>query len=95
MFEAIHGSAPRMVQEGRAQYADPSSVTRAAAMLLNHVGYPQLGNKLEMALDICGQFEKKLKITGRNTAARVGISAITFWRRSRTRTWKSAGRNTR
>jgi isocitrate dehydrogenase (NAD+) len=69
MFEAIHGSAPRMVQEGRAQYADPSSVTRAAAMLLNHVGYPQLGNKLEMALDICGQFEKKLKITGRNTGA--------------------------
>jgi len=67
MFEAIHGSAPRMVQEGRAQYADPSSVTRAAALLLNHVGYPQLGNKLEMALDICGQFEKKLTITGRNT----------------------------
>ncbi|MFQ6115175.1 MAG: isocitrate/isopropylmalate family dehydrogenase, partial [bacterium] len=24
MFEAIHGSAPRMVKEGRAQYADPS-----------------------------------------------------------------------
>jgi isocitrate dehydrogenase (NAD+) len=23
MFEAIHGSAPRMVQEGRAKYADP------------------------------------------------------------------------
>ena len=67
MFEAIHGSAPRMVQEGRAQYADPSSVTRAGALLLNHIGYPQLGNKLEMALDICGQFEKKLKITGRST----------------------------
>jgi isocitrate dehydrogenase (NAD+) len=67
MFEAIHGSAPRMVTEGRAQYADPSSVTRAAAMLLNHVGYPALGRKLEMALDICGQFEKKLVITGRNT----------------------------
>jgi isocitrate dehydrogenase (NAD+) len=25
MFEPIHGSAPRMVQEGRAEYADPSS----------------------------------------------------------------------
>ncbi len=24
MFEAIHGSAPRMVKEGRAQYADPA-----------------------------------------------------------------------
>lgn len=69
MFEAIHGSAPRMVQEGRTQYADPSSVIRAGAMLLNHIGYPDLGNKLEMALDICGQYEKKLVMTGRSTGA--------------------------
>jgi isocitrate dehydrogenase (NAD+) len=65
MFEAIHGSAPRMVKEGRAQYADPSSIIRAGAMLLNHVGYEDKAQKLEMALDICGQFEKKLVITGR------------------------------
>ncbi|WP_455718719.1 isocitrate/isopropylmalate family dehydrogenase, partial [Anaerosporobacter sp.] len=32
MFEAIHGSAPRMVQEGRDIYADPCSVIRAGAM---------------------------------------------------------------
>jgi isocitrate dehydrogenase (NAD+) len=69
MFEAIHGSAPRMVQEGRTQYADPSSVIRAGAMLLNHIGYVELGRKLEMALDICGQFEKKLIMTGRATGA--------------------------
>lgn len=69
MFEAIHGSAPRMVQEGRAQYADPSSVIRAGAMLLNHIGYQELGKKLEMALDICGQYEKKLVMTGRSTGA--------------------------
>lgn len=69
MFEAIHGSAPRMVQEGRTQYADPSSVIRAGAMLLNHIGYPELGNKLEMALDICGLYEKKLVVTGRSTGA--------------------------
>jgi len=67
MFEAIHGSAPRMVKEGRAQYADPSSVIRAGAMLLNHIGYTALGKKLEMALDICGQYEKKLVMTGRST----------------------------
>lgn len=65
MFEAIHGSAPRMVKEGRAQYADPSSIIRAAAMLLNHIGYVKQGKDLEMALDICGNFEKKLTITGR------------------------------
>lgn len=69
MFEAIHGSAPRMVTEGRAGYADPASMTRAAAMLLNHIGFPEKGKNLEMALDICGQYEKKLVITGRPTGA--------------------------
>ena len=65
MFEAIHGSAPRMVKEGRAQHADPSSMIRAGAMMLNHIGFPDRGKKLEMALDICGQYEKKVVMTGR------------------------------
>jgi len=69
MFEAIHGSAPRMVEEGRAQYADPSSIIRAAAMLLEHIGYQDKARKLQMALDICGQFEKKIVITGRSNGA--------------------------
>ncbi|HDN59429.1 MAG TPA: isocitrate/isopropylmalate dehydrogenase family protein [Candidatus Marinimicrobia bacterium] len=64
MFEAIHGSAPRMVKEGRAKYADPSSIMRAAAMLLNHIGYPEKADKLQKALDICGKYEKKVVITG-------------------------------
>lgn len=69
MFEAIHGSAPRMVKEGRAKYADPSSMLRACAMLLRHIGFEEKGEKLDMALDICGQFEKKLVITGRADGA--------------------------
>ena len=69
MFEAIHGSAPRMVDEGRAQYADPSSMVRAGAMMLNHIGFPDKGKLLEMALDITGQFEKKLTMTGRDDGA--------------------------
>ena len=69
MFEAIHGSAPRMVEEGRAQYADPSSIIKAAAMLLNHIGYTEESKKLDMALDICHQYEKKIKITGRSNGA--------------------------
>ena len=69
MFEAIHGSAPRMVKEGRAQYADPFSMIRAASMLINHIGYPDRAKNLEMALDICGQYEKKLVLTGRDTGA--------------------------
>ncbi|HBY71495.1 MAG TPA: isocitrate dehydrogenase [Lachnospiraceae bacterium] len=69
MFEAIHGSAPRMVQEGREQYADPSSIIRAGAMLLSHIGYPEKADKLYRALDICTTTEKKLVITGRDTGA--------------------------
>ncbi len=65
MFEAIHGTAPRMVQEGRAVYADPSSMLRATVMLLQHIGYQTKAKKLDMALDICGIFEKKVVITGR------------------------------
>jgi len=69
MFEAIHGSAPRMVREGRAQYADPSSMIRAGALMLNHLGFADRGRKLEMALDVCGQYEKKLVMTGRDNGA--------------------------
>ncbi len=67
MFEAIHGSAPRMVKEGRAQFADPCSMIRAGAMLLRHIGIADLADKLEMALDVCGQYEKRLVMTGRDT----------------------------
>lgn len=69
MFEAIHGSAPRMVQEGRDIYADPCSMIRAGAMLLSHIGYTKEADKLYRALDICTITEKKLVITGRDTGA--------------------------
>lgn len=69
MFEAIHGSAPRMVDEGRDIYADPSSIIRAGAMLLSHIGKQKQADQLFKALDICGQTEKKLVITGRDTGA--------------------------
>ena len=69
MFEAIHGSAPRMVTEGRAQYADPCSMLRACVMLLSHIGLQDRADKLERALDICSFEEKKFVITGRDTGA--------------------------
>ena len=65
MFEAIHGSAPRMVSEGRGEYADPSSMLRASAMLLSHIGLQDRADRLEKALDICSFEEKKLTVTGR------------------------------
>ncbi len=69
MFEAIHGSAPRMVTEGRAQYADPCSMIKAVALMMNHIGEGEKGRRLEMALDVCCQFERKLVMTGRSTGA--------------------------
>jgi isocitrate dehydrogenase (NAD+) len=69
MFEAIHGSAPRMMTEGRGPYADPLSLMRAAVMMLEHVGMIEKSRKLGMALDICGMYEQKLKITGRADGA--------------------------
>lgn len=67
MFEAIHGSAPRMMREGRGQYADPCSMLRASVMLLSHIGEQENADLLEKALDICMYDEKKLQITGRDT----------------------------
>jgi len=69
MFEAIHGSAPRMMSEGRGIYADPCSMLRACVMLLSHIGLQDRADKLERALDICSFEEKKYVITGRNTGA--------------------------
>jgi isocitrate dehydrogenase (NAD+) len=69
MFEAIHGTAPRMVDEGRADYADPSSILRATVMLLNHIGFVAEAKKLEMALDVCGQYDQKVALTGRSDGA--------------------------
>ena len=74
MFEAIHGSAPRMVEEGRDKYADPCSIIRAAVMLLEHIGFAEKAKKLERALDICMYEEKKMVVTGRDT----GVTGAEF-----------------
>ncbi len=52
LFEAIHGSAPRMVEEGIEEYANPASLMKATAMMLSHIGYVEESQKLERALDI-------------------------------------------
>ena len=69
MFEAIHGSAPRMIEMGRGQFANPASVLKACAMLLRHIGKAAEAEKLEKALAICNE---KMNMTGRvggNTCA--------------------------
>jgi isocitrate dehydrogenase (NAD+) len=69
MFEAIHGSAPRMVDEGRGEYADPSSLMRAAAMLLRHVGRAAWARRLDEALDHCLLSDPRVMVTGRPDGA--------------------------
>jgi isocitrate dehydrogenase (NAD+) len=69
MFEAVHGSALKMVEDGRIKYADPTSVIKAASMLLNHIGFTEKSEKLDKAIEICSQYEKKITVTGRDTGA--------------------------
>ena len=69
MFEAIHGSAPRMVKEGRGKYADPCSMLRATVLLLSHIGFQAESDRLAAALDYCMFEDKALTIPGRDTGA--------------------------
>lgn len=62
MFEAIHGTAPYLMSHGRGEYADPSSLIRAAGMMLAHIGYADKKVLLEKALDVCTT-EKKVVLT--------------------------------
>lgn len=64
MFEAIHGSAPRMIKDGIGEYANPSSIARAAVMMLRHIGYTEKAAKLEVVLD---QAQKELNLPGDGT----------------------------
>jgi len=69
MFEAIHGSAPRMVEEGLADYANPSSVFKATEMMLGHIGLEKKAKVLARALKICAEEEKKVVVDGTKNGA--------------------------
>ena len=53
MFEAIHGSAPRMIERGMGAYANPASIIKAAAMLLRHICRTEAAERLEKAMAAC------------------------------------------
>ena len=53
MFEAIHGSAPRMIERGMGAYANPASIIKASAMLLRHICRTEAAERLEKALETC------------------------------------------
>jgi len=64
MFEAIHGSAPRMLEEGLGDYANPASILKAEAMLLRHICCTVEAERLENALAQC-----KTVVTGNKDGA--------------------------
>ena len=53
MFEAIHGSAPRMIEEGLGDYANPSSIFKEAEMMLRQIGFNGKADRLAEALSVC------------------------------------------
>lgn len=68
MFEAIHGSAPRMIEEGIGEYANPASILRALVMLLDHVGLTDKANKLTSAIERT-DLDVSVKVTGNRDGA--------------------------
>ena len=58
MFEAVHGSAPRLLEEGLGEYASPASLLRAVVLMLRHIGLADRADRLAAALDRCEQEEK-------------------------------------
>lgn len=68
MFEAIHGSAPRMVTDGIASYANPSSILKAAEMLLRHIGFVAKADALSTAVEWAQSHTKMTGDATGNTA---------------------------
>ena len=64
MFEAIHGSAPRMIEEGLGDYANPMSILRAVELLLRHIARAEKADLLDRALALCGETERRVVVTG-------------------------------
>ena len=63
VFEAIHGTAPFLMNNGRGEYANPCSLFRAICLMLNHIGLNDKCEKLENALDFTTNVERKLVVT--------------------------------
>ncbi len=69
MFEAIHGSAPRMIEAGLGEYADPSSLLRAAEMMLRHIAMPTEADRLAAALTRTAAPDFSVRVTGDRNGA--------------------------
>jgi isocitrate dehydrogenase (NAD+) len=64
MFEAIHGTAPRMIEEGLQDYVNPMSIFKACEMMLRHLGLSEKAERLKGALDKALSSDCPYKVTG-------------------------------
>ncbi|MGM9587264.1 MAG: isocitrate/isopropylmalate family dehydrogenase [Candidatus Limivicinus sp.] len=69
MFEAIHGSAPRKIENGEGDYANPASILKAAEMLLRHIAMAEKADRLAAAMRECIETEKRVVVTGHRDGA--------------------------
>ena len=69
MFEAIHGSAPRKIEAGEGDYANPASILKAAELMLRHIAMTEKADKLAAALSACMETERRVVVTGHRDGA--------------------------
>ena len=69
MFEAIHGSAPRKIENGEGDYANPASILKALELLLRHIALPEQADRLAEALRVCIETERRVVVTGHRDGA--------------------------
>ena len=69
MFEAIHGSAPRKIENGEGDYANPASILKALELLLRHIALPEKADRLAEALRVCIETERRVVVTGHRDGA--------------------------
>ncbi len=73
MFEAVHGTAPRMVEEGIADKASPESLLKAAELMLRHIGFVNEADRLKKAVYTVAR-DPNIRMTG----TKEGSTAVEF-----------------
>ena len=69
MFEAVHGTAPRLIADGEGNYANPASILKAAELLLRHIAMADKADQLADAMHICTETERRVVMTGHRDGA--------------------------
>ena len=69
MFEAVHGTAPRLIADGEGDYANPASILKAAELLLRHIAMADKAAQLAAAMRLCTETERRVVMTGHRDGA--------------------------